>query len=31
MSLIHGFPLRAMLPDQVGNLWVKWLLEIVVQ
>jgi DMSO/TMAO reductase YedYZ molybdopterin-dependent catalytic subunit len=31
LPVLHGFPLRAVLPGQTGSLWVKWLLEIVVQ
>jgi sulfite dehydrogenase (cytochrome) subunit A len=31
LPVLHGFPLRAVLPGQTGNRWVKWLLEIVVQ
>lgn len=31
LPVLHGFPLRAVLPDQQGNRWVKWLLEIEVQ
>jgi len=31
LPVLHGFPLRAVLPGQTGTLWVKWLLEIVVQ
>ncbi len=30
MPVLQGFPLRAVLPGQTGSLWVKWLLEIVV-
>ncbi len=28
---LHGFPLRAVFPDETGSFWVKWLLEIVVE
>jgi DMSO/TMAO reductase YedYZ molybdopterin-dependent catalytic subunit len=28
---LHGFPLRVVLPDEVGAYWVKWLVEIHVQ
>ena len=31
MPVLQGFPLRAVLPGQTGSLWVKWLLEIVVE
>jgi DMSO/TMAO reductase YedYZ molybdopterin-dependent catalytic subunit len=31
LPVLHGFPLRAVLPGQTGSLWVKWLLEIEVQ
>jgi DMSO/TMAO reductase YedYZ molybdopterin-dependent catalytic subunit len=31
LPVLHGFPLRAVLPGQSGNRWVKWLLEIDVQ
>jgi DMSO/TMAO reductase YedYZ molybdopterin-dependent catalytic subunit len=31
LPVLHGFPLRAVLPGQPGSLWVKWLLEIVVE
>ena len=31
LPVLHGFPLRAVFPDQPGDRWVKWLLEIVVQ
>lgn len=28
---LHGFPLRAVLPAEIGFYWVKWLVEIQVQ
>ena len=28
---LHGFPLRVVLPDEIGAYWVKWLVEIHVQ
>ncbi len=28
LPVLHGFPLRAVFPQQQGNKWVKWLLEI---
>jgi DMSO/TMAO reductase YedYZ molybdopterin-dependent catalytic subunit len=31
LPALHGFPLRAVLPEQQGNKWVKWLLEIEVR
>jgi DMSO/TMAO reductase YedYZ molybdopterin-dependent catalytic subunit len=31
LPVLHGFPLRAVFPDENGYLWVKWLLEIVVE
>ncbi len=31
LPVLHGFPLRAVLPNETGNLWVKWLVEIVVE
>lgn len=30
LPILHGFPLRAVLPDTPGNKWVKWLIELVV-
>jgi DMSO/TMAO reductase YedYZ molybdopterin-dependent catalytic subunit len=31
LPVLHGFPLRAVIPGRDGNAWVKWLLEIVVE
>jgi DMSO/TMAO reductase YedYZ molybdopterin-dependent catalytic subunit len=31
LPVLHGFPLRAVIPAKNGNLWVKWLQEIVVE
>ncbi len=31
MPVLQGFPLRAVLPGQIGSPWVKWLVEIVVE
>jgi DMSO/TMAO reductase YedYZ molybdopterin-dependent catalytic subunit len=31
LPVLHGFPLRAVIPGHNGNVWVKWLLEIVVE
>jgi DMSO/TMAO reductase YedYZ molybdopterin-dependent catalytic subunit len=31
LPIQHGFPLRAVFPDQPGNQWGKWLLELVVE
>ena len=28
LPVLHGFPIRAVLPSQLGNKWVKWLVEI---
>jgi DMSO/TMAO reductase YedYZ molybdopterin-dependent catalytic subunit len=28
LPVLHGFPVRAVLPDQVGGKWVKWLVRI---
>ena len=28
LPLLHGFPLRAVFPDEEGNRWVKWLISI---
>jgi DMSO/TMAO reductase YedYZ molybdopterin-dependent catalytic subunit len=30
LPILHGFPLRAVLPGKPGNLWVKWLVALVV-
>lgn len=31
IPVLHGFPVRAVIPAADGNRWVKWLLEIVVE
>jgi DMSO/TMAO reductase YedYZ molybdopterin-dependent catalytic subunit len=31
LPVLHGFPLRAIIPGQEGKYWVKWLTEIVVE
>ena len=31
LPVLHGFPLRAVIPGEYGSVWVKWLLEIVVE
>ena len=31
LPVLHGFPVRAVIPGRDGNAWVKWLLEIVVE
>jgi DMSO/TMAO reductase YedYZ molybdopterin-dependent catalytic subunit len=28
LPIIHGFPIRAVFPDQPGASWIKWLVEI---
>lgn len=28
LPVLHGFPLRAIIPAQTGGVWVKWLVEI---
>jgi DMSO/TMAO reductase YedYZ molybdopterin-dependent catalytic subunit len=28
LPVLHGFPLRAVLPSQTGSKWVKWLVAI---
>jgi DMSO/TMAO reductase YedYZ molybdopterin-dependent catalytic subunit len=28
IPVLHGFPLRAVLPEEDGNSWVKWIVEI---
>ena len=31
LPILHGFPVRAVLPDQPGGSWVKWLVEMEVE
>jgi DMSO/TMAO reductase YedYZ molybdopterin-dependent catalytic subunit len=31
LPILHGFPLRAVLPNTPGGKWVKWLVELVVK
>jgi DMSO/TMAO reductase YedYZ molybdopterin-dependent catalytic subunit len=31
LPVSQGFPLRAVLPGQEGNRWVKWIIELVVE
>ncbi len=31
LPALHGFPLRAVFPKQLGDAWVKWLVEIEVE
>jgi DMSO/TMAO reductase YedYZ molybdopterin-dependent catalytic subunit len=31
LPILHGFPVRAVLPELNGNRWVKWLIEIKVE
>lgn len=31
IPVLHGFPVRAVIPGQNGNYWVKWLTEVVVE
>ena len=31
LPVLHGFPLRAVMPGLTGYIWVKWLVEIVVE
>jgi DMSO/TMAO reductase YedYZ molybdopterin-dependent catalytic subunit len=28
LPLLHGFPVRVVFPDMLGNHWVKWLVQI---
>ena len=28
LPILHGFPLRAVIPEKEGNFWVKWIIEI---
>jgi len=28
LPILHGFPLRAVIPEREGNFWVKWIVEI---
>jgi DMSO/TMAO reductase YedYZ molybdopterin-dependent catalytic subunit len=31
LPILHGFPLRAVFPNETGNQWVKWLVELTVE
>lgn len=31
LPVLHGFPLRAVFPEQQGDAWIKWLVEIEVE
>jgi DMSO/TMAO reductase YedYZ molybdopterin-dependent catalytic subunit len=31
LPILHGFPVRAVLPGLEGNQWVKWLIKIEVE
>ena len=31
LPVLHGFPVRAVMPGLTGYIWVKWLVEIVVE
>lgn len=31
LPIMHGFPLRAVLPNRSGGSWVKWLVALEVQ
>jgi DMSO/TMAO reductase YedYZ molybdopterin-dependent catalytic subunit len=31
LPILHGFPVRAVLPGEPGGQWVKWLVELVVK
>ncbi len=31
LPVLHGFPLRAVFPDELGDAWIKWLVEIEVE
>jgi DMSO/TMAO reductase YedYZ molybdopterin-dependent catalytic subunit len=31
LPILHGFPLRAVFPDEPGGRWVKWLVEITIE
>ncbi len=31
LPILHGFPLRAVLPGMPGGRWVKWLVELIVE
>jgi DMSO/TMAO reductase YedYZ molybdopterin-dependent catalytic subunit len=28
VPILHGFPVRAIFPELLGNKWVKWLVKI---
>jgi len=31
LPILHGFPVRAVMPSMLGNKWIKWLIEIRVE
>lgn len=31
LPILHGFPIRAVMPSQLGYTWAKWLVEILIE